>query len=146
MKTQTIFRSDDGKRFDTEADCLNYEQMVIEAAKANKILPQAVDDGCSFTNGGGYIQYTAENVARFEKETERLIREYISKEYADKYAQCPRGIVGRYLSDGGGPQNDLAYKLWTRRYCIDDSFREWGQPFYALNPDRGTQTELPTTK
>jgi len=42
-----------------------------------------------------------------------------------------QGIIGRYLDDSG----TLAYKYWYRFMCIDEKYREWEQPYYAINTD-----------
>jgi hypothetical protein len=41
-----------------------------------------------------------------------------------------QGIVGRYLDDG---QNRKLYSVWYRFMCIDDNYKEWNQPYYAMN-------------
>ena len=40
-----------------------------------------------------------------------------------------QGIIGRYLDDSGSG----AYKYWNRFMCIDEKYREWEQPYYAIN-------------
>jgi len=41
-----------------------------------------------------------------------------------------QGIIGRYLDDCG---NNEISKTWTRFMCIDDHYREWEQPYFAIN-------------
>ena len=43
-----------------------------------------------------------------------------------------QGIIGRYLDDCG---NNEISKTWTRFMCIDDHYREWEQPYFAINYD-----------
>lgn len=56
-----------------------------------------------------------------------------------KYSNMPNfrqnSIVGRYLD--GTP----FYSFWYRLMCIDDSDREWGQVYFALNPDEAKNKE-----
>ena len=40
-----------------------------------------------------------------------------------------QGIIGRYLDDSGFG----IYKYWNRFMCIDEKYREWEQPYYAIN-------------
>lgn len=40
-----------------------------------------------------------------------------------------QGIIGRYLDDSGS----AAYKYWYRLMSIDEKYREWEQPYYAIN-------------
>jgi hypothetical protein len=42
-----------------------------------------------------------------------------------------QGVIGRYLDDSGSG----AYKYWYRLMCIDEKYREWEQPYYAINTD-----------
>lgn len=39
------------------------------------------------------------------------------------------GIVGRILDDSG---NRILYSIWNRFMCIDEHYREWTQPHYAI--------------
>jgi hypothetical protein len=43
-----------------------------------------------------------------------------------------QGIIGRYLDDSGSG----AYKYWNRFMCIDEKYREWEQPYYAINAEK----------
>lgn len=49
------------------------------------------------------------------------------------------GWIGRYFDDGG---HNCLYEAWSRLRCIDEKGREWGQPYYALNPEKGEQKSL----
>ena len=48
-------------------------------------------------------------------------------------------IIGRYLDDAG---TNAVYSAWYRFMSMDDLYREWGQPYYALNPGTGKQNQL----
>lgn len=41
-----------------------------------------------------------------------------------------QGIVGRYLDDCGKIHIS---NVWYRFMCIDDMYREWQQPYFAIN-------------
>ena len=43
-----------------------------------------------------------------------------------------QGIIGRYLDDSGSG----IYKYWNRFMCIDEKYREWEQPYYAINSEK----------
>jgi hypothetical protein len=43
--------------------------------------------------------------------------------------------VGRLLGDYGIRPLENA---WYRFSCVDKQYREWGQPYFATNPDKGT--------
>jgi len=40
-----------------------------------------------------------------------------------------QGIICRYLDDSVSG----IYKYWNRFMCIDEKYREWEQPYYAIN-------------
>lgn len=43
-----------------------------------------------------------------------------------------QGIIGRYLDDSGSS----IYKYWNRFMCIDEKYREWERPYYAINSEK----------
>lgn len=48
----------------------------------------------------------------------------------------PLGVAGRVMSEGAPAPLDRA---WRRLCRIDDRGREWEQPYFAINPDKGCQ-------
>lgn len=123
MKAVIVYESNDGHQFQSDAECIEYEALKTVLQHTEAMLRKAIEGNLNFSGG---------------------VETYLSAELAAKYRECPRGIVGRFLSDGGGPKYDAICRLWNRRYAIDDQGREWGQPFFAFNPDKGTQVEWPT--
>lgn len=106
--------------------------------RVNSMLPRAVDTNCRFANGHGYIQHDKAKVEAFRQAIAELIRsEGFDETVVKSFLEYPRGLAGRCLDDGGS----LLYDLWSRSSCIDDKWREWGQAYYALHPEQGTQTE-----
>jgi hypothetical protein len=131
MKPITIFEAPDGSRFNSAQDCLSYESMLCVLQAVTLLLGEAVPD----SNGKNFIQHTKEKVERFDATFERVIRTYFGNECGDLYQQHPTGFVWRLLSDRQHPMNDAVCRAGYRRQCIDGQFREWGQPYFALNPD-----------
>lgn len=131
MKTVTIYEAPDGSRFNTQSECFSYESMldILEAVKAP--LGNATPD----SNGSNFIQHEKAAVRKFDAAFEKVIRTYFGKECADLYHQFPRGFVWRLLSDRQHPFNDAVCKAGYRRQCIDERLREWGQPYFAANPN-----------
>ena len=104
------------------------------------MLPRAIDEGCAFANGGGYIQHTHEAVQVFLEATQRLFNEH-TPTLAGMFRENPRGIVGRYLDDNNSP----LYYLYGRISRIDGQHREWGQPYFVLNPGKAKNVLWPYT-
>lgn len=103
------------------------------------------EESDSFANGAGYIQHSAEVVNKCQREFLNFCYEVTGNSIFNEKIVHRQGIVGRYLDDGG---SDL-YKHWHRFVCIDENNREWGQPFFALNPTKGKQrclNDLPSVR
>jgi hypothetical protein len=131
MKQVTKFQAEDGRLFDDEAECLSHEEQVI-AVKA--LIEMVHPKGIDIDNGKGYIQLTPET-------QQRLLNGYVAlvdrhqPELSVKVRENPRGFIGRILGDSSSPLMHLYYT-----YClIDKEGRLWDQPYFANNPERGTQ-------
>lgn len=139
MKEVVRYQSDDGKIFDTAEAAIKQDAKAVSIKGAYKLLrPTPKNDGCDFTNGGGYVQQDALKVQEFKRQIMLLGARHHEKmaEWAKNPIEVhPQSIVGRILSDC---DSDL-YDAWHRVMCMDDKFREWGQPYYAINPDKGEQ-------
>lgn len=141
--------SDDGIEFNSESKCRQYEFMVNEVNWIEGHLddkPNTSDYG----NGCGYIQHNKETVIetmkllllvikRFipdHKPVDEIITEVIIR---GKFVN-PRTTIVTRLIDEMCPK--VIQNVWFRFYCMDDQFREWGQPYFAMNPDKGESIQL----
>lgn len=148
MKIINKYVANDGREFNTERHCLAHEKVLIKIENAHKLLGKRSverhEDSCDFANGGGYIQHTKKEVLNFKK----AIVELCKKEFKDKVFRLPLkeihpgGFGGRIIDESSSPLRES----WSRLFCIDEYNREWGQPFYALNPTKGVQEEWTKTK
>lgn len=136
MKPKIMYEASDGKSFDTEAECVAYETgTLLPCIRIDALLPRRSLDA------GQYYQHNHDDVVSFRRCLWRLVQAKYAigfPHWADKCAEDihPRSIVGRVLSDAGGPLNGL----WYRLMCIDlDTAREYQQPYYANHPDEATQ-------
>lgn len=102
------------------------------------------DDGtCRFSNGHGYWQHRPEDVhkvksailsiaatdapsfaATFDKIRAGFCRESHATRIIDEC--CPRPV----------------WRAWHRLWCIDADGKEWGQPYFAMNPSEAEQVCL----
>lgn len=89
--------------------------------KFKSMLEPIPDIGTGFANGEGYVLQDPEVVQE--------IRDYFIDRYGSYY------VAGRTLDDGGSP----LYGVFMRVFTVDKYSREWGQPFYANNPNEGKQ-------
>ena len=142
MKAVTRYQANDGAVFVEKADCKAHESLTEDVAKImSRLFPLPDDKGCKFANGGGYIQHDAET---FKSVREGLLRlaqrecphKWIDQSLADD--TIDPSWAGRIIGDSSVPLD----RAWRRIVCTDKQFREWGQPFFALNPDKGAQEEF----
>lgn len=77
-----------------------------------------------------YIQHIPEVIKEVQENfIELCVEEGILPDKFLKGNVHRQGIIGRYLDDSGSG----AYKYWNRFMCIDEKYREWEQPYYAIN-------------
>ena len=142
MKTIQKYEANDGSVWDTETECLAHESLCERIRNVMKAFPPLPkNDGCSFANGGGYIQLSEPIVTKVREQLLDLIGEKVTH----KWVQESRGgkkhpsWVHRLLSDC---EITPLSKAWYRICCVDDQWREWGQPYYAAHPTEGEQRQI----
>jgi hypothetical protein len=138
MKAVTKYQADDGRLFDSESAAIEHEFYLSEIEGIEKALPPRPDDGCKFENGDGYLQHTQESVDAFKREILMLAARRLKDPKLAEWAKKPQEVhgfsyVGRLLDDC----DRHLYGLWSRVMCMDEKNREWGQPYFALNPGTG---------
>jgi len=80
-----------------------------------------------------YIQHTPEVVEEVQATfIELCVKEGVLPEKFLEGKIHRQGIIGRYLDDSGSG----TYKYWHRFMCIDEKYREWEQPYYAINIEK----------
>ena len=84
----------------------------------------------AFKNGFGYFQHNKKYVIKYKKYLMNLAYDITS---ANIFKRDPEevnthGIAGKFVDECG--DKELA-KYWFRLICIDDDYKEWGQPFYV---------------
>lgn len=112
--------------------------------KLTKILGGAVEDpGCNFANGDGFYQLTPEAVRMFDNAFIEAVKE-LHPDLFNAYASkgLPFVILNYFTGRSLDDMNSPLYGVHGMRMCVDDKFRRWGQPYYALNPAAGEQKKL----
>lgn len=123
---------------------MSYRKIKKAEERLHKLLGGSVEDpGCNFVNGDGYYQLSAEQVRQFDFAFVEAVKEFVPDLFNyfvvdNKPFNIKSYYVGRYLDDNGS----ILYKSLMLRYTIDDKFRRWGQPYYAINPGTGKDNNL----
>lgn len=129
-----------GKLFETKNQAAAHSCKLINLAAIDALL-KPKPDTTKFANGAGYVQQDSLKVQMYKREI-MLMATHLTPKMAEwalnPIAVHPQSMVGRYLSDG---DSDL-YKAWHRVMCMDEQYREWGQPYFAMNPTEGEQFEV----
>lgn len=134
-KKVELWKTSDGKLWENEGDADTHEELLGFAARCrHKFIPKHIDD-TNFSNGGGYIKLTAAAVAAYEAE----VLAEVARRYPDLANKPLRSYgVGRTLCDSDSP----LYSAVSLLSQIDNQNRLWGQPYFALNPTKGEQSQL----
>lgn len=134
METIQKYKSFCGKIFDSQEECLRYEKLSYKAKDV--LLKFQIPDNIRLGNGDGYIQRTKEDYLYLEKKLVELSNKYFKPK--EKFTGFSY-YLGRVIDDSNTScLNQITHKLM----CIDDQYREWDQPYYAANPDKGKQIKL----
>lgn len=149
MEAITVYKAVDGSRWDSESDALKRDDESFKTALSIGQLGERYKetDSCNYENGGGYVQHDLNTIRVCKMALIRLCRE--TRPHFDEWARMQESVhkvdllkidVGWFnrMMDDDSPMD----KAWRRFYCIDAQGREWGQPYYALNPDKGEQKRL----
>jgi hypothetical protein len=95
----------------------------------------------NFSSGGGYIQHSPELVEQLAVAICKNAKLWIKgfDQHFDHRPVNRRGIIGRIFGDYSSNDQNINYlnSIWYRLMCIDESGKEWGQPYFAVNPDKG---------
>lgn len=148
MQAIQKFKADDGAEFNTETACLEYEALCAEVAEIMSTLPARPDgDGCRFSNGEGYLRHDVAILERARVSILKIGQRFISdppwlQQTIDNPDGCHPSWAGRLIDEAcPRPVN----RAWYRFSCIDKHGREWGQPYYANNPEKASgQHEVAT--
>jgi hypothetical protein len=136
MKTIKKFQADDGTEFTKESDCIAHEALCAEIDEIMRKLPNRPDDsGCKFSNGYGFLQHDPKTFWAVRDELLRIGNRLIPHKWFDQALEdrtAHPSWVGRLIGESSRPLD----RAWSRIMCVDSNLREWGQPFYANNPDK----------
>lgn len=142
MKAITKYKADDGAEFVNEAECVKHEALCAEISTVMAALPaKPKDDGCEFSNGHGFLQHDPQTFLGVRASLLRIGNRIYPHKWFDQSLADPNvdsGWAGRIIGETSAPLE----RAWRRIECTDKHYREWGQPYYARNPDKGEQVRL----
>ena len=141
MKEIIKYQAIDGKVFDLKEECERYDVIAKEVEEFLKTIldSEQFDEGCSFSNGSGYVQHPENTYNRIEKKLIELSNKYFPFWSKEKPFTQFNYVLGRIIDDTNTKcLNTLSYKLMT----IDTKGREWGQPYFKLHPDEAKNIRL----
>ena len=121
--TTTVYVTSDGHEYALEKDALLHEQCLEAMAPLGSFVELES------------TQRIKHNIECVYAAREALLQICRSLGYASAYLVFntpgknahPLGVIGRILSDGGGP----LYHFWSRLMCIDEAGYEYQQPYFA---------------
>ena len=128
------YKTIDGEEFFDKKEASNHEDLISEMNIITEILkPTPKEFDMDFANGNCYIQQDIFKVQEVKvKATDLYNKLYREYDFIEDIMD-----FGRQLSDSSSP----LYALYCRLSNIDFEGKEWGQTYFALNPEKGTQKE-----
>jgi len=141
MKEVKKYESIDGLIFDSASECEEHEKIISDVEDAMKDINPVPKDN-EFISGNGFVKQDPETV---KKAMIRIIEisgidledrkeDFLLNPFRYRYS-----VIGRILSEG---YNNSLDNAWCRFARMDDSYREWGQQYFAHNPNEGKQFEI----
>ena len=136
------WKANDGSEWNSQTEAVTRESMIAMVNKAMGVLKTKPVD-CNFE---GYIQQDKESMMKCKRllydiaNTEGILKYWLDKQKKDHYKtdqilieNCHPSWFGRMLGGGHQPLSNA----YGRLCCIDDEFKEWNQPYFAMNPGTG---------
>jgi hypothetical protein len=130
MKVIVKYKSIDEIEWDTEKECIEHENEIKLVSNIMKQL-NPIPDNTKFSNGEGFIQQDKNVVDKVGTELINEIKKVISFKISKNHLGA--------LLDNYKHGNNAFKRAWNRIECIDYLSREWGQPYFALNSEKGIQ-------
>lgn len=138
----TRYTTADGRQFTSREAAEQYAAQAEHIQAVMSLLPPA-PDSTNYANGDGYIQHRELDVRQVWNTLLRLAGEYLGEH--KWYTQsldfgADSSWAGRLI---GESDHKALWKAWFRMTCLNrNTMREYGQPFFAANPDKAPTNRL----
>lgn len=134
MKSVVRFQAADGTEFGDESACAAYETLCTRVERIMARLPKVE------VSGEDFVQLDGPTVIGVQHDLV-LLYEGLRTDMADEHTEFARNaavpvgmsLIGRYIDDGGPTP---LRRAWGRIQRIDNQFREYEQPYYAIQANR----------
>lgn len=131
------YKANDGTEFGELMKCVDYENLIIEMKDILKELIPIPEDN-SFQNGCGYIQQNKTSYLRVRNNILKIAQRYCDHKWLqqsiDRGLEAHSSWAGRMINECCPRPIDHA---WYRIMATDtNTFREYGQIYYANNPEK----------
>lgn len=133
MKVIYKYQADDGKLFDKEEECVNYELILAQVNKLLNSLPSPKKYHLS--NGNGYIQHVPGTYAKIKSLLIKLSNDWFKPQNPFTHFNY---YLGRIIDDSNMRCLNV---LSTKLMCIRDE-KEYDQPYYANHPHEAENVQL----
>ena len=126
MREIKMYQSDDGEIFKTVKECGEHEFKI----HAIRVIMGELNDrpgSDDFDNGKTFIQQSSDVV---KKAITRIAQLSIVELNDDFYLNPTKALntrIGRAICES----DKYLAKAWYRFQCMDDDYKEWGQPIFA---------------
>ena len=137
MKKITIYECNDGTRFDSEKQALEYDVLLSKCNSINDII------GCEVElQYDQYVQRNAETVKKQWRMFCNIVAECIP-DYAQRAKECGNGTRHRsHIGRISDYNIKCLYSLYYRFECIDEQGREYQQPYFANGHQNEATSEV----
>lgn len=122
------YKAIDGNIFATQDECCLYEELLCDIKNAEKYI---IKNNGMINNDQSGIQNPLGNIINFNAAFRTILTRYIPT-LVEKWDINPRGIIGRYLSDGDNSIYIAIYDLYySCIMCVGKDGKSYAQPYYA---------------
>lgn len=150
MQAITKYKANDGSEWDEPEKAVRRDHLIADVDDVMVSLNPCPDD-TNFANGHGYVQQDAEQIAKVKANLftianqDGILKWWIDDQKA-RHGKTDDFLINDThaswycrMLDGSHRPLERAYS----RLCnIDDECREWGQQYFANNPEKGDQIQL----
>lgn len=127
------YKAKDNSIFDTELECVSYEELMDKVDSImNTLEAVPTGDNYEFYNGESFINHPIEVARKAKLDLLNLIKTKIDFHWIDQNIADLEGVhpsrVARILGESG---IKCLRSAWYRFYCMTKEYVEYGQPYYA---------------
>ena len=135
MREIKMYQSEDGEIFETVKKCGEHEFKI----HAIRVITGELNDRPNteeFAQGYGFIQQSSDVV----KKAITRIAQLSIVELNDNFYLNPTKALNAIIGTAICESDKYIAKAWYRFQCMDNDYKEWGQPFFAERSNKLPKT------